>query len=495
MARSTSRVLVFAPLSLAIILGACGSVIRVPSTPPVPASMIGRVLARDDALADLDALMHTLEDVHPDLYAVRPRDSVVAMRQRIVAELPDSMTRIEWWIRLSPLVASFGDGHTNLAYPGEEIRQGQNAGVLVFPPSVALDEDARLVIASLFGTSADLARGDRILKVNGRNADSLVTAWMTEVSGESNVYRATSVTVAFRDLLLIHSIRAPYALTVGAVKGAERTVTLPGISRDSLVALLRRGQPATASSPGFAYRTIDPGIGYMNFRSMGVDLARFRSDVAAMFRRVAADSDRVLIVDLRTNGGGDTRLGDELLRYVTTHPYRFNARKDWKMSAEYRSYVKSFIRPPLGWLPVQYLFAQGRAMFRGPSGKIVTLGEQTTTPDRAEPFFSGAVCVLIGPRTFSSAADFADAVKTYHLATVLGDETGGRANGFGEVYPFRLPRSGLAVSVSSARYVRASGDTTDHSGVVPDVIVRPTAADRQAGRDVVLDRARSCQGR
>lgn len=102
------------------------------------------------------------------------------------------------------------------------------------------------------------------------------------------------------------------------------------------------------------------------------------------------------------------------------------------------------------------------------------------------------MCVLIGPQTFSSAADFADAVKTYHLGTLIGQETGGRPNGFGEAYVFRLPRSQLAVSVSSALFVRASGDTSDHRGVVPDVSIAPTAADRQGGRDPVRDTAKDC---
>jgi C-terminal processing protease CtpA/Prc len=177
---------------------------------------------------------------------------------------------------------------------------------------------------------------------------------------------------------------------------------------------------------------------------------------------------------------------------VTTNPYRFAARKDWKMSAEYRAYLKGRIRPPLGWLPIQDLFGEGRRMFRGAPGTIVSFPENIAVHASAQPFFHGAVCVLTGVRTFSSAMLFADAAKTYHLATVIGEETGGKPNGFGEAYPFRLLHSQLYGQVSSALFVRANGDTKDHRGVVPTVIVSPTAADRAAGRDVVLERARRC---
>src|SRR5262249_53412824 len=155
---------------------------------------------------------------------------------------------------------------------------------------------------------------------------------------------------------------------------------------------------------------------------------------------------------LRSNGGGDSRFGDEMLRYVTTTPYRMAARKEWKMSAEYRAYLKSLIRPPLSWVPIWRFFGTGRKLFGGPDGKIAALEMDLEHPVGAEPFFTGAVCVLIGARTFSSAVDLADAITTYHLAPTYGEETGGRPNSFGEVYFFRLPHSQLGVSVSSARF-------------------------------------------
>ncbi|HEY2164255.1 MAG TPA: S41 family peptidase, partial [Gemmatimonadaceae bacterium] len=268
-----------------------------------------------------------------------------------------------------------------------------------------------------------------------------------------------------------------------------------GLLQDSLNALIARNRTRRTVAPTFTYELLSPHVGYMNFRSMGGDLGQFQAAIADMFRRVAADSDSVLVIDLRTNGGGDSRFADELLRYVTTRPYRMSAAKAWKMSGTYRAHLKAFVRAPWSWLHAWNLFPTGRQLFHGPDGTIVELPETAVAHPKAEPFFGGAVCVLIGPQTFSSATDLADAIKTYGLATTIGDETGGRANTFGEAYGFRLPKSQLAVSVSSARYIRASGDTADHRGVIPDVVVHPSDADRRLGRDVVLARARQCSTR
>ena len=466
------------------------SPIRYPRYPSVPPGVAGRPLARSAALADLDQMFQTLDAVHPDLYAVRSRESVDEERRTIAAALPASLTRAEFWIRIAPLVASLGDGHTGLSYPVEEVIDRMVGGELLFPADVAadvgVDGPARLTVTNVYG-GAGLARGERILQLNGRETDALLREWMLAFSGESDTYRAVSVADSFRNLLVIHSIAAPYTLRVAGLDGIERNVTLAGVKREALA------RPRSAPpQPNFSYRTLEAGVGYMNFYSMGGDPARFQGQVASMFRQLAADGARTLIVDLRANGGGNSRMGDALLRHFAAKPYRDSARKEWKMSAQYRAFVKTMLRPPLALLRLQYLHPQGRALFGGPAGKIVTFQEPMITPKRAEPFFGGPVCVLIGTRTFSSAVDLSDAIETYGLATTLGEETGGHPNTFGEVYPFRLARSGLEVTVSSARFVRASGDVTDRRGVIPDIVIRPTAADLASGRDAVLERARSC---
>jgi len=476
------------------IVAAC-SPIRVPPLPNAAPAAIGRTLNRDEAIADLDVLMRTLEDVHPDLYANRPRDSVSSARARLVATMPPALSRAELWTRLAPFVAAFGDGHTSVALPREEAQRLQQAGALVFPPSVAMDDAGRIVVSAPIVRDAGVDAGDRLTSVNGKNADSLVHAWMTEMSGESEPFRAANVTGLFRDLLLIHSIGAPYTIVTQRGVGTPRTIELAGISQDTLRTIATRARPQRTAAPNFTYELRPSRVGYMNFRSMAGDPGRFKTDLAEMFQRVAADSARVLVIDLRSNGGGDSRLGDELLRYITTKPYRMGSAKQWKMSAEYRSYFKSMVHPAVRWTHGWELFSLGRQLMNGPDGKIVTFSEWPEAHEAAQPFFSREVCVLIGPQTFSSAMDLADAIKTYRLATLVGEETGGRPNGFGEAYIFRLPRSQLAVSVSSALFVRSSGDTTDHRGVVPDIVASPSAEDRRAGRDPAMDRCRTLDER
>ena len=491
--RSLRLALCTVPLA---VLFAC-SPFREPPFPPVPPGVTGRVVTRADAIADLDAMMRMFEDVHPDLYAVWPRDSAASAHARLVAALPDTMSRIEWWKRLAPFVASFGDGHTNVQYPGEEVRRAQLAGTLVFPPSVALSADGHLVVAAPIGAGPGVSRDDRIVSINGLDADSLVRAWALGESGESEAYREASVIQSFRDHVLLAGVRAPFSIGVATADNAPRIASVDGIAQDSLAALVRRGRANAVArepwSPNFVYRLLDRGTGYINFRSMAGDINKLRPAITGLFREVAADSVRTLILDLRDNGGGDSRIGEAVLQHFTTKAYRTESRKDWKMSAEYRAYFATGVAAPVRALHLWALHPVGREMFGGAPGKFVTIETKPAAHSAAQPFFNGAVCVLIGPRSFSSAVDISDAIKTYGLARLIGEETGGRPNSFGEGLFFRLPRSGLSMSVSSARFVRANGDTTDHRGVVPDEVIVPTRDDWKAGRDAVLERARSCQ--
>jgi C-terminal processing protease CtpA/Prc len=91
----------------------------------------------------------------------------------------------------------------------------------------------------------------------------------------------------------------------------------------------------------------------MNFYSI-VDglstVSRFRKAVDAMFRLVASDKPRVLIIDLRENGGGEDSAATALLRHITEKPFRLLASTQVRRSQEVRDFVNSMIRVPFRWM-------------------------------------------------------------------------------------------------------------------------------------------------
>jgi len=99
----------------------------------------------------------------------------------------------------------------------------------------------------------------------------------------------------------------------------------------------------------------------------------------------------------------------------------------------------------------------------------------------------GHLYALIGPVTYSSgmmaAMDFKDELH----AILVGEPTGGKPNGFGEVKRATLPNSNLAVYYPT-KYFRPISDA-DPDSIVPDVPVSLTLEDFIAGRDPIMEKA------
>jgi C-terminal processing protease CtpA/Prc len=167
------------------------------------------------------------------------------------------------------------------------------------------------------------------------------------------------------------------------------------------------------------------------------------------------------------------------------------ARKEWKMSRQYKTYMLSAVPWWLRWFPFTWVNSDARRYLNVNDGEVVVSRTRSAVPGPNPLRYRGKVCFLIGSGTFSSAMMLANAVADFKLAKLIGEETGGIPNSFGEVYFFDLPNTKIQVSVSSALFVRANGNSRDRHGILPDVEVRPTDEDIRQGVDTVLEFAKS----
>jgi len=123
----------------------------------------------------------------------------------------------------------------------------------------------------------------------------------------------------------------------------------------------------------------------------------FAAFTRELFATVAANPVERMVIDLRFNGGGNSRVIEPLIEALREHP---------------------------------------------------TLSQP------------GRVRVLIGARTFSSALMNAIELQEAVGATLIGTPTGGRPNGYGETRSFTLPNSGLRVQYSTRFFRNLPGNDT-----------------------------------
>ena len=110
--------------------------------------------------------------------------------------------------------------------------------------------------------------------------------------------------------------------------------------------------------------------------------------------------------------------------------------------------------------------------------------------------FNGKLIVLVDSNSGSSAEIFARVVQLEHRGLVIGDRSAGavmEARHFSESLGADT-RIFYGFSVTIANLIMTDGKSLENTGVTPDEIVLPTAADLAEGKDPALSRAAELAG-
>lgn len=469
---------------LTFALGACSSFASKPVTHAVVRpEEFGATFTPAELADDLRFLVQVCEEVHPRPYSVSSQRDIATLQSDLVSKLDRPLTRVEFWPIAARHAAKFGDAHTTVQLPNEEWNAFVLYGGKLLPFALEKRADALIIAQNSFAQSGWLSACE-LQEVDGIDIGALWTEFRAQRAGEEPfVFASFSANLNWH--LWRAGARAPFDLKLERDQ-AVVPCQIAGLNVEEMYkSRLRAPAPADWS---FAW--LEGDIALIDFRHM-VQADAWDEFLRASFTEIRARPARGVIVDLRRNGGGDSSLGDTLLTYLTDRSYRMCARKEWRSSARYRSYMKDHLPGWVRWLPLQYVSSFGRAFWGVDEGALFV---QETEPEAPEPTslrFAGSWCLLIGPSTFSSATMLANAVGDFELAPLYGAPTGGVPNTSGEVYTCDLPHSRLDVGISSAYFVRANGDGTDTRPVWPTRPCAQTSVDAAAGRDTVLEAARA----
>lgn len=158
---------------------------------------------------------------------------------------------------------------------------------------------------------------------------------------------------------------------------------------------------------------------------------QYKDTVRNMFKEVKEKGIKNVAVDLRNNGGGDSRVANEFLKYIDVASYKEWA-CDWRL---------------------------------GPF-KVVISQREKQNSRYEDLLFQGNLYVLTSVYTFSSAMNFAEYVKDNGLGTIIGEASGNAPDSYGDISLFKLPNSGIIMQVSTKKWYR----TDNKSGLIePDI--------------------------
>jgi C-terminal processing protease CtpA/Prc len=187
-----------------------------------------------------------------------------------------------------------------------------------------------------------------------------------------------------------------------------------------------------------------------------------------------------LVIDLRTNGGGNVTNSNLLTKYIAAQPFRIaDSLYTRTRTSRYARYQQHHLLNSL------FAFFMTR---RGRDGNYhFGYYERKQFAPKKKHHFDGSVYVLSGGNTFSASTLFIKSLIGQANVTLVGEETGGGAYGNNAwlIPNVTLPRTGVRFRLPLYRLVIDRNERKGF-GVQPEIIAVPTVEAIRKNRDLKL---------
>jgi hypothetical protein len=416
-----------------------------------------KVFGPDKLKEDLDFLFQTIREVHPNMYAYTSEQEFSGLCDQLYSQINRPMSRLEFYKAVAPVVASLKNGHTYIC--PLSLRENDK----VFP--LGLCWGSQDVILQNNYTSNALPLGGTVLAINGKDARKVIkklARYFPDEYQEANLREVERVDFLWLWLWLEYGEAESLDVQIKAVNGTVKNYVIKAVPLEQA-----KKNRQYDRKENYTYRYLpEYRTGLIEFNRFA-DFETFEQFLHDIFNKLKEQQASNLIIDIRENRGGNSRLGDALLDYLTNEPFRQFEKYQVKVSDQL--------------LEIRQNMPQAKAQ----SGSLVTEEVYFKKPKDNPLCFSGRKFVLTGQTTFSSANCFASAIKCFNIATLIGEETGGTTTSYGDCLYFYLPNSNMRFDVAHKYFVEACGKP-DGRGVIPDYEINQKPEDTARGVDTVL---------
>jgi hypothetical protein len=425
--------------------------------PALCAADAAAVFTRAQLREDLAALDGIISEMHPDPAYTVDFAALDAGKRKLAAALEsgESMTRDQAWALFATLNPAFADGHLLVSIP--DWRDGTRAhlasGGVLFPFEVQVTERGEITILAALGGATDRLAGERVRAINGVDSNEVFTALMARVPGDTPAFRAGILSQRF--WLYYWKVFGAPATYDFRLAGQRRVRKVAGAAAVPVTLA-----EETDFDRMYQFALLPDDAALLRVGSfVWEDKDRFLAFTKDAFRKMQVAGTKTLIIDIRTNtGGNDDMWREGILSYIATKPYRW--------ASHYRKRVGT--PDP----------AKNEKV-----GDIVDGELETWVPPQPDNplHFAGKVYVLTGPATYSSSVVFSVVMQDFGFGTLVseGAKDWVRASQTGGTRGKALPNSGLTVIVPRFILFRPSAVRTPPL-LVPDIEIARQPLDPSA---------------
>lgn len=438
-----------------------------------------------------------LEQYHPSVYWYTPKDSMDLQFERGWKSVQDSMTESAFRNQLQYILSEIQCGHTAVLYSKNYVRYLDTAMLPLFPVSLKLWPDSMAVVNMIGRPHPLLKRGTIVYSVNGKTTrqltDTLFHYLVTDGNALIGKYQTLSTRGNFGTLYRsVLGMPEKIDLEIGDSTGNRQLIQVKPFQpvKDTS----KRKDTARRVVPPASRPMINPirnlqidtslssAIMTLNTFASGNKLRRFFNE---SFKALRENNIKHLVIDVRSNGGGNAGLSTLLTKYLIDKKFKLaDTLYAVTKNGSYNKYIKRYWLIRMAFPFITRKGADGHYHF--------THFEKHFYKPKRAAHFDGNIYILTGGNSFSATTLFAKALKGQKNVTILGEETGGGSYGNTAwmIPDVELPNTHIRFRLPLFRLVMDKEAVAAGRGVMPDIEVVPTGEDVRKGVDAKLQAVR-----
>lgn len=378
----------------------------------------------------------------------------------------------EYYHELDRFCAFLNDGHTNIFYPPSVNNMLQTTMFGKYRLFLENIEDKAIITHINPAIKEEVPVGSEVIEVNGlstasylnKNIKPYIASSTTYVRDDNAIYN-----------LLRGTIGQSFTVKIKTPKGVVKTLVLTHGKTDQTDIY-----PALEDNKLLNFKWYPGQVAYVSLNSFD------DSKIDSLFIQQLPElyKAKSLIIDLRSNGGGNTAIGAAILDYLTNDKVLYGS----KMVS--RLHVPSFKAWGAGLKPKDTIgndWAK-KAYLNNHDERYELISAGYTHQNKVEtPKIVVPTVILLGHNTASSAEDFLILADKQQHMVKIGQNSYGST---GQPYSFDLPGGGKA-RICTKKDTYPDGRAFVGYGVKPDIEVIPTVKDFLQGNDAALNKALS----
>ena len=443
----------------------------------------------EELIEDYDFMLKTLEETHPNLYAYIPKEEFVAKTDAFRESIDRPISVSEFYKILYKTIALIKQGHT-MVFGDAGFGKFKKEGGLSFPFKISYFSD-HVYVEQNFSSNKELIKGTEIIAINRIPVSRIIEDFTPYLVVRPNGYIAKTLAYNWPKLLwLEYGFGDTFIISYILPNSDEiKTISVDGVKKEFIV---KNNSPRYEKDFDYSIEQ-ERDLAVMEINTFEFQFERYDSLLKSSFKDIKQCGVNNLIIDVRSNHGGNGNLIGTLVDYLTDQPYISDGGSEVKTS---EATLECYTTHPVFVNAIeQARKAEGgssdfiefvNCFLEKPAGTITTFPEKITTPKQNEYRFDGTLYVLTSANTFSGGTGFSVIIKDNDIGYIVGSETSDNPTDYGCIMLFELPNTKINIQNSTLYTIRPAGYDDGH-GVIPDFKVAPTYRDMVNGYDRVLN--------